>query len=99
MAFLRLSPSRFDFGQKARSDHVSIPDVGSERAVPRLHRPSLQYFREHFLVPGRPVILEGVATHWPCMQKWRWVSAERCAVLLPHLAPPKGAPIPPAIMP
>lgn len=56
--------------KKARSDHVSIPDVGSERAVPRLHRPSLQYFREHFLVPGRPVILEGVATHWPCMQKW-----------------------------
>nr|XP_006201285.1 bifunctional peptidase and arginyl-hydroxylase JMJD5 [Vicugna pacos] len=56
--------------KKARNDHISIPDVGSERAVPRLHCPSLQYFQKHFLVPGRPVILEGVADHWPCMKKW-----------------------------
>ncbi|MBW01913.1 Lysine-specific demethylase 8, partial [Eschrichtius robustus] len=42
----------------------------SERTVPRLHCPSLQHFRKHFLDPGRPVILEGVADHWPCMKKW-----------------------------
>ncbi|XP_037363289.2 bifunctional peptidase and arginyl-hydroxylase JMJD5 [Talpa occidentalis] len=59
-------PSR----KKARNDDVSIPDTESEKAVPRLRCPSLQYFREHFLVPGRPVILEGVADHWPCMRKW-----------------------------
>ncbi|XP_036772792.2 bifunctional peptidase and arginyl-hydroxylase JMJD5 isoform X2 [Manis pentadactyla] len=56
--------------KKARNDHVSIPDVKSEGTVPRLYCPSLQYFRKHFLVPQRPVILEGVADHWPCMKKW-----------------------------
>ncbi|XP_017896233.1 PREDICTED: lysine-specific demethylase 8 isoform X2 [Capra hircus] len=56
--------------KKARSDHMPIPDVMTERTVPRLHCPSLQYFKKHFLVPGRPVILEGVANHWPCMKKW-----------------------------
>lgn len=49
---------------------MPIPDVMTERTVPRLHCPSLQYFKKHFLVPGRPVILEGVANHWPCMKKW-----------------------------
>ncbi|XP_078295928.1 bifunctional peptidase and arginyl-hydroxylase JMJD5 isoform X2 [Panthera onca] len=56
--------------KKARHDHVRIPDVRSERTVPRLRCPSLQHFRKHFLVPGRPVILEGVADQWPCMKKW-----------------------------
>ncbi|XP_005405191.1 PREDICTED: lysine-specific demethylase 8 isoform X2 [Chinchilla lanigera] len=56
--------------KKAKRDHVPAPDVRLERAVPRLHRPSLQHFRKHFLLPGRPVILAGVADHWPCMKKW-----------------------------
>ncbi|MEJ1273857.1 lysine (K)-specific demethylase 8 [Cricetulus griseus] len=56
--------------KKARCDSNSAPSVVVERAVPRLHCPTLQYFRKHFLVPGRPVILEGVADHWPCMKKW-----------------------------
>ncbi|EHB06321.1 JmjC domain-containing protein 5, partial [Heterocephalus glaber] len=56
--------------KRARYDHISAPDVQLERAVPRLHRPSLQHFRKHFLLPGRPVVLEGVADHWPCMRKW-----------------------------
>uniref|UniRef100_A0A8D2E453 Bifunctional peptidase and arginyl-hydroxylase JMJD5 n=1 Tax=Sciurus vulgaris TaxID=55149 RepID=A0A8D2E453_SCIVU len=56
--------------KRARREHASVPDVEQERAVPRLHRPSLQHFREQFLVPERPVVLEGVADHWPCMKKW-----------------------------
>ncbi|XP_036047572.1 bifunctional peptidase and arginyl-hydroxylase JMJD5 isoform X1 [Onychomys torridus] len=56
--------------KKARCDTNSAPDVALERAVPRLRCPTLQHFRKHFLVPGRPVILEGVADHWPCMKKW-----------------------------
>nr|KAF6294810.1 lysine demethylase 8 [Pipistrellus kuhlii] len=56
--------------KKARNSHVSIPDLRSERAVPRLRCPSLQHFRKHHLVPQTPVILEGVADHWPCMKKW-----------------------------
>ncbi|XP_064448944.1 bifunctional peptidase and arginyl-hydroxylase JMJD5 isoform X3 [Mirounga angustirostris] len=56
--------------KKAREDPVSVPDVALERPVPRLRCPSLQHFRKQFLVPGRPVILEGVADQWPCMTKW-----------------------------
>ncbi|XP_012500473.1 PREDICTED: lysine-specific demethylase 8 [Propithecus coquereli] len=56
--------------KKAKSDHGSIPDLKLERAVPRLHSPSLEHFQKHFLVPQRPVILEGVADHWPCMKRW-----------------------------
>lgn len=56
--------------KKTRCDSNSVPDVVLERTVPRLRCPTLQYFRKHFLVPGRPVILEGVADHWPCMKKW-----------------------------
>ncbi|XP_036136588.1 bifunctional peptidase and arginyl-hydroxylase JMJD5 isoform X2 [Molossus molossus] len=56
--------------KKARNGHVSIPDMRSEKAVPRLHCPSLQHFRKHYLMPQKPVILEGVADHWPCMKKW-----------------------------
>nr|XP_021516006.1 lysine-specific demethylase 8-like [Meriones unguiculatus] len=56
--------------KKAKPDFNSAPEVVLERVVPRLRCPALQYFRKHFLVPGRPVILEGVADHWPCMKKW-----------------------------
>ncbi|KAK2490724.1 hypothetical protein MC885_018475, partial [Smutsia gigantea] len=68
--------------KKARKDHVSIPDVKSEETVPRLYCPSLQYFRKHFLVPQRPVILEGVADHWPCMKKWRYTDEEWSQTLM-----------------
>ncbi|XP_045848753.1 bifunctional peptidase and arginyl-hydroxylase JMJD5 isoform X1 [Meles meles] len=56
--------------KKARNDSVSVPDVASERPVPRLRCPSLQHFRKQFLAPGRPVILEGVVDQWPCMTRW-----------------------------
>ncbi|XP_040829111.1 bifunctional peptidase and arginyl-hydroxylase JMJD5 [Ochotona curzoniae] len=56
--------------KRARSEPVPAPKVPSDSAVPRLHCPSLQHFQEHFLLPGRPVILEGVVDHWPCMKKW-----------------------------
>ncbi|KAF7476969.1 hypothetical protein GHT09_011929 [Marmota monax] len=56
--------------KRARRQRVPTPELEPGRAVPRLCRPSLQHFRERFLVPERPVILEGVADHWPCMQKW-----------------------------
>ncbi|XP_066131874.1 bifunctional peptidase and arginyl-hydroxylase JMJD5 isoform X1 [Saccopteryx bilineata] len=56
--------------KKARNGPAAVPEMRSEEAVPRLHRPSLQCFRERCLVPQRPVVLEGVAGHWPCMSKW-----------------------------
>ncbi|XP_032086533.1 bifunctional peptidase and arginyl-hydroxylase JMJD5 isoform X3 [Thamnophis elegans] len=38
--------------------------------VTRARRPSLQLFRERFLLPGAPLVLEGVVEHWPCLRKW-----------------------------
>ncbi|XP_072273875.1 bifunctional peptidase and arginyl-hydroxylase JMJD5 isoform X2 [Pyxicephalus adspersus] len=45
-----------------------ILNVGT--TVPILHCPSLEHFRENFLITEKPVILEGVIDHWPCMKKW-----------------------------
>lgn len=73
--------------QRARRGPVPAPDVGPESAVPRLRCPSLQHFREHFLAPGRPVILEGVADHWPCMKKWRWVLTAAPCPQATHTSP------------
>ncbi|XP_056359369.1 bifunctional peptidase and arginyl-hydroxylase JMJD5 [Oenanthe melanoleuca] len=47
-----------------------LPAVPPEQAVPHLHCPSLQHFRDNYLIPQRPVVLEGVMDHWPCMKKW-----------------------------
>ncbi|KAM3662273.1 LOW QUALITY PROTEIN: bifunctional peptidase and arginyl-hydroxylase JMJD5 [Ammospiza maritima maritima] len=41
-----------------------------EEVIPRLRCPSLEHFRDNYLVPQRPVVLEGVMDHWPCMKKW-----------------------------
>ncbi|NXB44787.1 KDM8 demethylase, partial [Leucopsar rothschildi] len=38
--------------------------------IPHLHCPSLEHFRDNYLVPQRPVVLEGVMDHWPSMKKW-----------------------------
>ncbi|XP_038619073.1 bifunctional peptidase and arginyl-hydroxylase JMJD5 isoform X2 [Tachyglossus aculeatus] len=56
--------------KKSRSEPPSIPTVPLETAVPRLHCPSLEYFKNSYLVPQKPVILEGTVDHWPCMKKW-----------------------------
>ncbi|XP_057891327.1 bifunctional peptidase and arginyl-hydroxylase JMJD5 [Melospiza georgiana] len=44
--------------------------VRHEEVIPRLRCPSLEHFRDNYLVPQRPVVLEGVMDHWPCMKKW-----------------------------
>ncbi|NXA04043.1 KDM8 protein, partial [Sapayoa aenigma] len=46
------------------------PAVLPEEAIPHLHCPSLEHFRDNYLIPQRPVVLEGVMDHWPCMKKW-----------------------------
>uniref|UniRef100_A0A8C5IGS4 JmjC domain-containing protein 5 n=1 Tax=Junco hyemalis TaxID=40217 RepID=A0A8C5IGS4_JUNHY len=44
--------------------------VQHEEVIPHLRCPSLEHFRDNYLVPQRPVVLEGVMDHWPCMKKW-----------------------------
>ncbi|XP_066496882.1 bifunctional peptidase and arginyl-hydroxylase JMJD5 [Tiliqua scincoides] len=46
------------------------PAVEPAAAVPRLRRPSLERFRDRFLAPGKPLVLQGLVDHWPCMSKW-----------------------------
>ncbi|NXR18986.1 KDM8 demethylase, partial [Cinclus mexicanus] len=46
------------------------PAVQPEQVIPHLHCPSLEHFRDSYLIPQRPVVLEGVIDHWPCMKKW-----------------------------
>ncbi|KAG6923924.1 lysine demethylase 8 [Chelydra serpentina] len=56
--------------KKIRNDHTTIPSVKSEEVIPQLHCPSLEHFRENYMIPQKPVILEGIVDHWPCMKKW-----------------------------
>ncbi|XP_010220367.1 PREDICTED: lysine-specific demethylase 8, partial [Tinamus guttatus] len=43
---------------------------GAPPAVRSLRCPSLEHFRDNYLIPQKPVVLEGVIDHWPCMTKW-----------------------------
>ncbi|XP_009893566.1 PREDICTED: lysine-specific demethylase 8 [Charadrius vociferus] len=47
-----------------------VPDVQPEDALPHLRCPSLEHFRDNYLIPQKPVVLEGIIDHWPCMKKW-----------------------------
>ncbi|XP_071976420.1 bifunctional peptidase and arginyl-hydroxylase JMJD5 isoform X2 [Engystomops pustulosus] len=42
----------------------------AETAIPTVRCPSLEHFRDNYLIPQKAVILEGVIDHWPCMKKW-----------------------------
>ncbi|XP_072791887.1 bifunctional peptidase and arginyl-hydroxylase JMJD5 isoform X2 [Taeniopygia guttata] len=52
------------------SPRPAPPALRPEQPVPRLRCPSLQHFRDNYLLPQRPVVLEGIMDHWPCMKKW-----------------------------
>ncbi|NXT75891.1 KDM8 protein, partial [Zapornia atra] len=56
--------------QRVRIDPTPVPVVRPGNALPHLHRPSLEHFRDNYLIPQKPVVLEGITDHWPCMTKW-----------------------------
>ncbi|XP_031462831.1 bifunctional peptidase and arginyl-hydroxylase JMJD5 [Phasianus colchicus] len=56
--------------KRARTQPPPAPAVRPEDAVPCERCPSLERFRERYLIPQKPVVLEGVIDHWPCMKKW-----------------------------
>ncbi|KAM4656819.1 bifunctional peptidase and arginyl-hydroxylase JMJD5 [Amazona ochrocephala] len=56
--------------ESARSEPRPAPVVRPEDALPRLRCPSLEHFRDNYLIPQKPVVLEGIMDHWPCMRKW-----------------------------
>ncbi|XP_064376048.1 bifunctional peptidase and arginyl-hydroxylase JMJD5 isoform X2 [Dromaius novaehollandiae] len=56
--------------QSVRVDPPPTPVIQPEDALPHLHCPSLEHFRDNYLIPQKPVVLEGTIDHWPCMTKW-----------------------------
>uniref|UniRef100_A0A3P8SZM4 Lysine-specific demethylase 8 n=1 Tax=Amphiprion percula TaxID=161767 RepID=A0A3P8SZM4_AMPPE len=55
---------------KIASPHVSV--IKEELAVPRIKCPSLESFNTNYLLPLKPVILEGITDHWPAFSKHPW---------------------------
>ncbi|KAM9843707.1 lysine-specific demethylase 8 isoform 1-T3 [Aulostomus maculatus] len=49
-----------------------LPVVKEDLAVPRIKCPSLESFKTNYLVPLKPVILEGVIDHWPALNEHPW---------------------------
>ncbi|XP_048349186.1 bifunctional peptidase and arginyl-hydroxylase JMJD5 [Sphaerodactylus townsendi] len=56
--------------KRTRTGPAEVPAIKTPERVLRLHCPSLEHFRDNFLLPQKPVILEEVVDHWPCMKKW-----------------------------
>ncbi|XP_029448779.1 bifunctional peptidase and arginyl-hydroxylase JMJD5 [Rhinatrema bivittatum] len=57
--------------KKMKSDPpLSVPLLKSASAIPLLRCPSLEHFKENYLIPQQPVVLDGITEHWPCMKKW-----------------------------
>ncbi|KAI6076648.1 Lysine-specific demethylase 8 [Aix galericulata] len=56
--------------KRARVGPPPAPVVQPEEALPHVRCPSLEHFRDNYLIPQKPVVLEGIIDHWPCMKKW-----------------------------
>lgn len=56
--------------KRARTESPPAPVVRPEDTVPHERCPSLEHFRDRYLIPQKPVVLEGIIDHWPCMKKW-----------------------------
>ncbi|XP_041825401.1 lysine-specific demethylase 8 [Melanotaenia boesemani] len=56
--------------RKTASPHV--PSIKDGLAVPRIKCPSLESFNTNYLLPLKPVILEGIIDHWPALNTHPW---------------------------
>lgn len=48
------------------------PGIKPEAAVSRIHCPSLEHFRTNYLIPQKPVIVQGIIEHWPALKERQW---------------------------
>ncbi|XP_051244046.1 lysine-specific demethylase 8 [Dicentrarchus labrax] len=46
--------------------------IKEDSAVPRMKCPSLECFNTNYLLPLKPVILEGIIDHWPALNEHPW---------------------------
>ncbi|XP_032442882.1 lysine-specific demethylase 8 [Xiphophorus hellerii] len=56
--------------RKIASPHVGL--IKDELSVPRIKCPSLESFNANYLLPLKPVILEGIIDHWPALNNHPW---------------------------
>lgn len=42
------------------------------KEIERVKHISREGFRSHYLIPGKPVIIEDIAKQWPAFEKWTW---------------------------
>ncbi|XP_045889464.1 lysine-specific demethylase 8 [Micropterus dolomieu] len=49
-----------------------VPAIKEELAVPRIKCPSLESFSTNYLLPLKPLILEGIIDHWPALNEHPW---------------------------
>ncbi|XP_037649537.1 lysine-specific demethylase 8 isoform X3 [Sebastes umbrosus] len=50
----------------------NVPVINEELAIPRVKCPSLESFNTNYLLPLKPVILEGIIEHWPALNQHPW---------------------------
>ncbi|XP_020560857.2 jmjC domain-containing protein 5 isoform X2 [Oryzias latipes] len=61
-----------DILQKLKTEGPRSPSIREEKAVPRIKCPSLESFSTNYLLPLKPVILEGIIDHWPALNNHPW---------------------------
>ncbi|CAJ1076066.1 lysine-specific demethylase 8 isoform X2 [Xyrichtys novacula] len=58
--------------KRSKFEPPRVPVIKEEQAVPRIRCPSLESFNTNYLLPLRPVILEGIIDHWPALNQRPW---------------------------
>ncbi|KAF7663497.1 hypothetical protein LDENG_00208300 [Lucifuga dentata] len=58
--------------KKLKLECSHVPAIREDLAVPRIMCPSLESFKTNYLLPLKPVILEGIIDHWPALHQHPW---------------------------
>lgn len=58
--------------KRIKIERPHVPVIKEELAVPRIKCPSLESFSTNYLLPLKPLILEGIIDHWPALNQHPW---------------------------
>lgn len=58
--------------KRMKTEIPRVPVINEETAIPRIKCPSLESFRTNYLLPLKPVVLEGTIGHWPALNQHPW---------------------------
>ncbi|XP_043917136.1 bifunctional peptidase and arginyl-hydroxylase JMJD5 [Protopterus annectens] len=68
----RRTPQGDESAGKEWTTEVSVQAVEPDVEVIHECCPSLEHFKQDYLIPQKSVILEGIIDHWPAMNKRQW---------------------------